>query len=95
MRLFWIILFRVTKNEGLCPYLGMNEGIFFKMVGKRLREIRIQRGYTAYDTFAFTFDLPKNSVIRAEVGKPVSMTTLIRILNALKISPEEFFKGIK
>jgi transcriptional regulator with XRE-family HTH domain len=73
----------------------MNEDLFFTKVGKRLREVRIKRGYTAYDIFAFTHELPKNSVIRAESGQPVSLTTLIRILNALKISPEEFFKGIK
>jgi transcriptional regulator with XRE-family HTH domain len=73
----------------------MKEDEFFKKVGERVRYLRIKKGYTAYDNFAFSHDLPKNNVIRVESGKPHSLTTLLSIINALEISPEEFFKGIK
>jgi len=73
---------------------GMDEELFFKLVGKKLREIRIQKGYPAYDTFAFTHDIPRHNVLRAEQGKPISMKTFIRILNALEVSPKEFFSTI-
>jgi transcriptional regulator with XRE-family HTH domain len=73
----------------------MDQDIFFKLVGKKIRELRIEKGYPAYDSFAFSKELPRHNVLRAEQGKSITTTTLIKIINALEVSPEEFFKGIK
>ncbi len=73
----------------------MDQDLFFKLVGQKIRELRIKKGFSAYDGFAFTHELPRLNVLRAEQGKAITMTTLLKILNALEISPEDFFKGIK
>lgn len=64
-------------------------------VGKRLRELRIKSGYTSYEAFANEFDLTRQTVGEAERGVNLKLDTLETLLKALKVSPEEFFKGIK
>lgn len=73
----------------------MDQGQFFKLIGEKIRKLRIERGYPSYEHFAFDNELPRHNVLRAECGKPISGKTLHSIITALKISPEEFFKGIK
>jgi transcriptional regulator with XRE-family HTH domain len=74
---------------------GMNKSEFFKLVGNRFRELRIKQGFTAYDSFAFSKELPRQTVLRAEQGKGITLETLYNLISALEVSPEEFFKGIK
>jgi transcriptional regulator with XRE-family HTH domain len=73
----------------------MDEDQFFKLVGERLRLARIEKGFTAYDKFAFTCDLPRQTILRAEMGNGIQLRTLYKILTALEVSPAEFFKDIK
>jgi hypothetical protein len=87
--------YRGTNNEVLCPYCIMDYDQFFKLVGQKIRRLRIEKGFPAYDGFAFTHEIPRHNLLRAEQGKPITGLTLIKILNALEVSPEEFFKGIK
>jgi transcriptional regulator with XRE-family HTH domain len=64
-------------------------------IGKKLRELRIKKGYTSYEHFAYDFDLTRQTVGRAEQGKNISLKTLQALLKIHKITFEEFFKGIK
>lgn len=64
-------------------------------VGKRLRELRIKAGYTSYEAFANDHELTRQTVGKAERGANLKLDTLEILLKALKVSPEEFFKGIK
>jgi len=67
-----------------------------KRIGDRIKELRIQKGYTSYETFAFEFDLPRVQYGRLEKGAAnFHIASLLRILDIHKISLEEFFKGIK
>lgn len=66
-----------------------------KKVGKRLRDLRKKAGYKSYENFAFDNDLTRQTIERAEHGENITLDTLFKILKILKISPEEFFKGIK
>lgn len=73
----------------------MDRLVFKKKVGKRLRELRIKAGYSSYEAFAYENGLTRQTVGRAEVGDNLKFDTFVDMLNALKVSPEEFFKGIK
>lgn len=67
----------------------------FKKIGERLRELRKEKGHPNYEYFAYEYDLSKITVGKIENGKNFEMLSLLRILEVLEVSPEEFFKGIK
>lgn len=66
-----------------------------KRIGAKLKELRIKAGYSNYEYFAFDHGLNKQTVGRAETGKNITIDTLISLLVIFKVTPEEFFKGIK
>ncbi len=63
-----------------------------KNLGNRLRELRIERGFTNYEQFAFEHNLPRAQYGRYEQGQDLRFSSLIKVLNALNISLEDFFK---
>jgi DNA-binding XRE family transcriptional regulator len=73
----------------------MNDELFFKQVGERIRYLRRKKGYGSYDGFAWTNDINRQTMLNAEQGKPITFKSFIKILNSLEVTPEEFFKGIK
>lgn len=64
-------------------------------IGKRLRELRIKKGYSSYEAFAWDYEMTRQTIGRAEQGKNITLETLIKILKIHKVSLEDFFKGIK
>ena len=60
-------------------------------VGNRIKALRIKRGYTSYEIFAFENNINRAQFGRYERGEDLRLSSLLRILKALKVSPEEFF----
>ncbi len=65
-----------------------------KAIGHRLRDIRIQKGYTNYENFAFEHNIPRAQYGRYEKGQDLRVSSLLKVLKALETSPEDFFKGL-
>jgi hypothetical protein len=63
-------------------------------IGKRLKALRLQRGYSSYMVFAYEHDIEPSQYGRYERGVNMKIANLLKVLKALKISPEEFFKGL-
>ena len=61
-------------------------------LGNRLRELRIERGFTNYEQFAFEHNLPRAQYGRYEKGQDLRFSSLVKVLKALDISLEDFFK---
>lgn len=65
-------------------------------IGERVKELRIKKGFTSYETFAFEHDLPRVQYGRLERGAAnFKMASLLRVLDIHKITLEDFFKGLK
>jgi len=62
-----------------------------KRIGERLKELRIDRGYTNYEHFAFSNDVSRSNYGKYENGHNMRMDTFIHILTALDISFQDFF----
>ncbi len=62
-----------------------------KKLGDRIRALRIKKGYTSYEKFAFDNDISRAQVGRYEQGKDIQFSTLIRVCNALGVTLNEFF----
>jgi transcriptional regulator with XRE-family HTH domain len=64
-----------------------------KVLGARLREMRKQAGYGNADIFAYEKGIDRSQWGRYERGEAdLQYTTLLKILDALGVTPAEFFK---
>ncbi len=61
-------------------------------LGNRLRELRIAKGFTNYEQFAYENNIPRAQYGRYERGEDLRFSSLVKVLKALDISLEEFFK---
>lgn len=60
-------------------------------IAKRLKEIRIKKGYTNYEYLAYELGMSRSLYGTYENGANITIVTLVRILEHLDVSLEEFF----
>lgn len=63
-------------------------------IGKRIKELRIKAGYSSYEVFAYENNISRSQFGKYERGENMRVDSLLKICKALKVTPEEFFKGI-
>jgi transcriptional regulator with XRE-family HTH domain len=63
-------------------------------IALRLKELRKAKGYSNYEHIAFDLEMSRSAYWRLETGANFELKTLIKICKLLKVSLEEFFKGI-
>jgi len=66
-----------------------------KNIGAKLKELRIKAGYSSSESFAFDNNIPRVQYGKMERSVNFKIATLMRILDAHKMTMEEFFKGLK
>jgi transcriptional regulator with XRE-family HTH domain len=66
-----------------------------KKIGDKLKKLRIAKGYTSAETFAFDNDVNRVQYWRMEKGNNFTINSLMKILEVHKLTLEDFFKGIK
>ncbi|QDW27257.1 helix-turn-helix transcriptional regulator [Pedobacter sp. KBS0701] len=64
---------------------------YLKKLGARIRSLRISRGYTNYDKFAYEHDIDRSQWGRFENGKDLRFTSLLQIVSVFDMTLEEFF----
>jgi transcriptional regulator with XRE-family HTH domain len=83
---------RIVEFSAMKP-LTKSEKEVLVLIGKKLREMRIKKGYKSYETFAFDNDINRMQYWRMEKGlSNMSMATLLRVMDVYKISLKDFFK---
>ena len=65
---------------------------FFKDLGQRVRELRRKRGYSQEDMISYGFSARHWQQI--EAGRPITMTTLLRICSVMRVKPELLIRGL-
>jgi transcriptional regulator with XRE-family HTH domain len=65
---------------------------FFRALGKRIRELRRKRGLVQEDMISHHFSTRHWQQI--EAGRPITVTTLLRICKALKVSLADLVRGL-
>ena len=60
-------------------------------LGNRIRELRIKKGYTSYEYFAYEHNISRAQFGRYEKGEDLRYTSLLKVVKALDISLQEFF----
>lgn len=61
-------------------------------LANRLKELRIQKGYTSYEYFAYDNNIPRAQYGRYEKGEDLKFSSLLKVLQGLDISLKEFFE---
>ncbi|AZB24286.1 XRE family transcriptional regulator [Chryseobacterium bernardetii] len=62
-----------------------------KKLGKRIRELRIAKGYSSYEYFAYEHNISRAQFGRYEKGEDLRFSTLAKIIYAFDMTLEEFF----
>jgi len=70
---------------------SLNNNQKFAYIGNLIKEYRFNFGFTQEQLSEYS-DLHVNTVIRAEAGEPISLTSLFKIANGLGISEKEIFE---
>ena len=84
----------IKKNkEEINPKTEVEEAVYLKKVGERLKYFRKRAGYTNYEYFAYDNNISRPQYGKYEAGSNIQLNTLIKILKALNVTLEEFFKG--
>lgn len=66
-----------------------------EVIGKKLLELRIRKGYTSHVTFAEDFNLPRVQYWRMEKGKAnFTLKSLNRVLSIHGVTLEQLFSEI-
>ncbi|OEK03285.1 transcriptional regulator [Roseivirga sp. 4D4] len=60
-------------------------------LGQRIRSLRIAKGYTNAEKFAYEHDISRSQYAQYEKGKDLRYTSLLKLLSAFDISIQEFF----
>ncbi|MBN4046969.1 helix-turn-helix transcriptional regulator [Olleya sp. AH-315-K02] len=63
-----------------------------KKIAKKLERIRKEKGYTSYENFAIEHGISRMQYWRMEKGTNFTFESLLKILDAHKMSLNEFFK---
>lgn len=61
-------------------------------LAKRIKQLRIEKGYTSYEYFAYEHNISRAQFGRYERGEDLRFSSLLKVCNALGVSLEEFFK---
>ena len=69
-----------------------NQATFFRVLGKRVRALRKKRGYTQEDMISFGFSARHWQQI--EAGRPITVTTLLRICDVFDYSMARIVRGL-
>lgn len=62
-----------------------------KKIGNKIKELRIAKGFTSYENFAFEYELSSRYYWGVEKGRNVTLKYLIQLLKIHGLTLKEFF----
>lgn len=65
-----------------------------KEIAEKIKALRIEKGFTNHETFAYEYEFNRAYYWRVEKGQNITLKTLLKILAIHELSLEEFFKGL-
>jgi transcriptional regulator with XRE-family HTH domain len=76
-----------TKKE---PAKRTNPDI--KKLAVRIKSLRVSKGYTNADFFAYENNISRALYSRWERGEDMRFSSLMKVIKAFEMTPEEFFR---
>ena len=60
-------------------------------LAERIRSLRIQKGYSNYENFAYEHKIPRAQYGRYEKGEDLRYSSLVKVVKAFDMTMTEFF----
>ncbi|QTE36370.1 helix-turn-helix transcriptional regulator [Mucilaginibacter gossypii] len=76
-----------TQNEKF----SAEEIQLLEQLGKRIKTLRIQKGFSNYEHFAYESGISRTQYGKYETGDNLKFLTLMKVLKTLDIPASEFF----
>ncbi len=73
--------------------MDQSEKETIKKLGRRIKELRLEKGYTNYENFALDHDIHRAQYSKYEMGQNMKFLSLLKVLKGLDVSLSEFFEG--
>ena len=80
------------KEDEKCSQDVISQKI--ESIAKKIRALRIQKGYSSHEAFAWDHNINRVQYWRIEKGANITLKSLITILEIHKISLSTFFEDI-
>lgn len=87
------VLFYCMKERGKksTQFKELNSEATLKKLGERIKQLRIKKGYTSYEYFAYEHNISRAQFGRYEKGQDLRISSLVKIVNAFGVTLSEFF----
>ena len=72
--------------------LNENQKNALLKTGQRLKDLRVLKGYSNYEYLAYELNMSRSQYGTYENGANITIATLVKILDHLGVTLEEFFK---
>ncbi len=69
----------------------MDKSVEIKKLANRIKSLRIAKGYSSYENFAFENGIHRAQYGRYENGTDIQYSSLLKIAKAFNMTLEEFF----
>ncbi len=76
-----------SEQSGASP----EEAAQLKKLGKRIKQLRLSKGYSSYEYFAYDHDISRAHFGRYEQGQDLRFSSLVRVVRAFDMTLAEFF----
>lgn len=70
---------------------GSQSSLELKKLGARIKDLRLAKGYTNYENFAFENNIPRAQFGRYERGEDLRYSSFLKVIKALGVTQKEFF----
>ena len=76
---------------------GKEQALDFRIIkmAEKIKELRIAKGYSSHETFAWDNDVNRVQYWRIEKGANITVKTLLTLLDIHNISLADFFKDFE
>jgi hypothetical protein len=64
-------------------------------IAQKLKQMRLDKGYTSYETFAWEHEINRVQYWRIEKGSNITLTSLMKVLDIHEVSMKDFFEDIE
>jgi transcriptional regulator with XRE-family HTH domain len=78
------------KRKAKKPLITKEQAL--KQLGQRIKNLRMERGFTSYEYFAYENNISRAQYGRYEKGEDLRFSSLVKVISALDMSIPEFFK---
>ncbi|GIL24017.1 MAG: hypothetical protein BroJett042_25300 [Bacteroidota bacterium] len=72
---------------------AVDADVELKKLGARIKALRLKKGYTNYENFAFEHNIPRAQFGRYERGEDLRYSSLLKVIRALGLTQKEFFSA--